>query len=208
MKQEKISNISFGSKYTLLKICSGSESSRKLHPTQKSKRLLFENFVCLVVRAVRPYSRYLCYTDVNDLFQEGCLGLLEAIIDFNSSRKEPFAKYADRYIYRRLKRFWRRQIDTGRFLPKLIAVETERLSSVFDSSAEEEEQCLAIREALAQLSPKQQLVIEQVCGFQEEPVSLSQIAIENKISHEAVRRTYKRGLMNLYQDPNLQDFAS
>ena len=208
MKQKNISNTSFEFKYTLLKICSISESPRRLCSNQESKELLFEDFVYLVVRAVRPYSKYLCYSDVSDLFQEGCLGLVEAIIDFKPAQREPFTKLAERYIYRSLKRFWRRQINTSRFLPKLIAVEAERQSSIFDSSVEEEEQCLAIRQALAQLSPKQKFVIEQVCGFQEQPVSISQIAIENKISHEAVRRTYKRGLMNLCQDPNLQDFAS
>ncbi len=205
MNQENRRNASFELKKASLQICSDPEASPKPYFDRKTKDLLFENFNYRILKAVRPYSRYVCLTDVNDLFQEGCLGLVEAIIDFDESQNEPFTKFADRYIYRSLKRFWRQQIDTGRFLAKLISIEAERQHSASNSYPEQVEQYLTVRRSLFLLSPKQRLVIERLYGFEGQPASLSQIALENKISHKAVRRTYKRGLMNLCQDPDLQN---
>jgi RNA polymerase sigma factor (sigma-70 family) len=168
------------------------------------KKLMFENAISRVLKAVIPYSRYLCTTDLNDLFQEGCLGLLEAINDFDKSCHESFSQFADRSIYRRLKRFWRQQIHTERFLPKFVSIETERLESANNTCAEQEERYLSVRQALFSLSPKQKLVIERVYGFHGLPASLSQIAAEYEVSHEAIRKTHIRGLVNLSQNPDVQ----
>jgi RNA polymerase sigma factor (sigma-70 family) len=208
MNQRNMNDSSSYFKKSSLRNCYGlSRPFRQyFNPTQKN--LMFEKSIYRVLKAVNPYSRYLCITDLNDLFQEGCLGLLEAINDFEDGCNESFAKFADRYIYRNLKNFWRQQIHKQQFLPKLVSIETERLGAINNNCAEQEERYLGVSKAIFLLSPKQKAVIEQVYGFQGHPASLSQIADENKISHEAVRKTHKRGLENLSKNPIIQALVS
>lgn len=137
-----------------------------------------------------------------DLLQEGTIGLIEAVENFDPQLTVKFSTFAPHRIRGRMIDFLRRQHRGHDSLE--VALNEEELASFLAKSADEnvdiEEEVSVkllsgqVKEAIARLSPKEQKVIEDLYLLEKEPVVSAR---EMNISLSYLYKLQKKALQRL-----------
>lgn len=150
----------------------------------------------LVVSIAADYAKVTPGVEMDDLVQEGSLGLLDAIRYFNYQKGFQFSTYAGDCIRRRIFKYvedpktrWGQDPDDDLDLNEVL--EDEPDEGV-------EEQFAALRANLARLHQTDRYVIEARCGYGPDGVqSWQAIASKLGLKQKIVKAIYERGVKTL-----------
>lgn len=150
----------------------------------------------LVVSIANDYARVTPGVELDDLVQEGSIGLLDAIKYFNYQRGYHFSTYAGDCIRRRMYKYvkdpktrWGQDPD-----------EDMDWNAVLDDEPDDGvmEQYEALRANLARLHPTDRFVVEARCGYGPDGVqSWQTIASRLGVSQKIVEAIYERAIVTL-----------
>ena len=137
-----------------------------------------------------------------DLLQEGTIGLIEAVENFNPQRAVKFSTFAPHRIRGRMIDFLKRQHRAHDSLE--VALKEEELAfflaQVADEQVDIEEEVSVkllggqVKEAIARLSPKEQKVIQDLYLLDKEPVTSAR---EMNVSLSYLYKLQKKALQRL-----------
>lgn len=154
----------------------------------------------LVLRFAGRYSRWHPSIDIDELIQEGRIGLWDALRGFDPRRGFRFSTYASRAIIRRMIRLVRLRRDPGE-LVEFTAFADPRTPAPFDRQARNDELQLDrqdARELLSRLPPEKARVLELRFGFIDGgPHRLRQIARKLGRTPERIRQIQNAALAQL-----------
>jgi RNA polymerase sigma factor (sigma-70 family) len=132
-----------------------------------------------------------------ELWQEGQIGLWQAVLHFEPQRGTTFAAYARVVLYRRLRQ-WLRQAQR----PAGVWVEEPGATLQEQEAAAQEQQArrAAVQRAVGQLSVRQQQVVRALYGLDGEvPRSLSAVARQQGLSRARLSQLHVDALGRLRQ---------
>jgi len=154
----------------------------------------------LDLQVVRPIvDRYACEEiDVDDLFQEGCVALLEARSQVEACDDEQFIAHASTYVEKAIRRLVEEDQES-------IHIPIGRCCSVRDEqsrSPDEEMETLdfarIVASLLVSLKPREERVLRLRFGFAGRlPLTLDAIAQEFSISRQSIHVIEARALFKL-----------
>ena len=186
-----------------------------LHPG--AEEALAERYVRLVRVCARPF--FLSGGDSEDLIQEGMMGLLSAVREYDSASGVPFKAYAELCIRNRMysavksaARLKHLPLNSGIPLDEILSDETKPQSVGFPESGRRitEEQVLAkegeqeLRSAITRyLSAFEQQVMELYLSG----LSYAEMAQQTGKSEKSIDNAVQRIRRKLARLPNLSDFS-
>lgn len=149
--------------------------------------------------------------DEEDLYQEGCIGLIKACnkYDFNNTNRTKFINYAIYWIYKKIYDFIQKQQTNEEVsLNKKINDEEQELGDMLVDKEDyfvKAEDCMyykQVREELdntmhKELSLAEQNIIKLHYGWQCDPLSIKELACTYKIKEKDIRKINSKSLKKL-----------
>ena len=184
---------------------------------RKAMEILSERYSRLVRVCARPY--FLVGGDSEDLTQEGMLGLLSAIHEFDSSREASFQTYAEVCIRRRIlsaiKSANRKKhfpLNDGVSLEEAFSDELSGSGthSVLDFHRTPEEQVLAresVNEFFETFSQQLSSFEQKILGMYLDGYSYREMAVLCSREQKAIDNAVQRIRRKLARTPNFGDFS-
>ena len=214
------------------------EERALIEKMQKGDRKAFERLIVSNLRFVlKMAGKYKnCGIDIEDLFVDGTIGLMEALGKFDLSRNTKIITYAVHYIKKEIEKAIF-EGSSGVRLPKtkkgrqlladkifgglslnlkcgkdddkdseLVDFVSDTEILVPDAALERKETENAVRRSLSVLNEKELAVIKMRFGFEGKAMSLEKIGEKLNYTKEGVRLIEKKGLSKLKEE--LVDFAA
>lgn len=134
--------------------------------------------------------------EFDDLFQEGCIALLDAIRWFNPRRGIQFQTYAADCIRRRLSKYLKNPKNAPQ-PQELESSDENPISQKLDDGGTENEQADVMMAAVRRLHPSDRLVVEGRLGLAGPVVSWGDLASQIGVSVRIVKAIYERAIRTL-----------
>ena len=167
----------------------------KIHQDTAARQILIESYQPLVFKIAVPYRDM---ENIMDVIQEGTVGLIEAVENYDFNRGVAFSLYAVHRIRGRMMDFLRRE---GRIdLPCINSDFTEQAITIADSGptvfeqAETHEMVARLRRAMEHLPQNERTVLESIYLESEEARTVAQ-KLELSVSH--IYRLQKQGIKRI-----------
>lgn len=172
----------------------------------KHPQIDFSKYVSLVMKNVTFFTCKITESELEDLFQQGYLSLLEAFHEYDGQNN--FIEFAQRKINRELKKARRNEFKLRKLRSKLRSLSIPEDIDQPSLYIQAEEAKLFLKTALDELKPKQRETVKRSFGIEEHLMTIAEIATEKQKTPQSIRDLKKRGLKGLAQDSDLQSFVS
>ncbi len=138
----------------------------------------------------------------DDLLQEGRIGIIKAVEDFDLERSKNFFKFAVWHIQTKVRRFIDKEIKQT-----TIAIIKKQDTESLEDDVENQEISYIINKSLNTLPLRDKIILKNRFGVNstQQPKTLEEIGIFLGISKERVRQLESKALLKLKNNKNIQN---
>lgn len=166
---------------------------------QKAAQKLVEGNLWHVVNIAKQYIRK--GVDIEDIINEGNIGMLRAVKHYDVKRKVRFATYATQSIKRQIEQAIDKQPEINQRIKESATNSLEIMKDTTSPSADNgtilQSMKNTIEESFNILTEREQKVLERVYGINHEPMTFAEIGEELGLKRERVRQIRKKALQRL-----------
>ena len=179
------------------------------NPTTDRNELVTQN-MGYVVTLARQYNSDIL--SVNDLVNEGCIGMMKAAEKYDPSRGKPFVTFAAPYVRHSIEEAITRTtgqapvLSTDESLPigsnnnyTLLNVLEDKGAPKADATIEENELSDDLAHAVNLLDERQHAVIKRLYGIDCQRMTMAEAATELGLTRERVRQIRNKALRKLHK---------
>lgn len=166
---------------------------------QKAAQKLVEGNLWHVVNIAKQYIRK--GVDIEDIINEGNIGMLRAVNHYDVKRKVRFATYATQSIKRQIEQAIDKQPEINQRIKESATNSLEIMKDTTSPGADNgtilQSMKTTIEDSFYILTEREQKVLERVYGINHEPMTFAEIGEELGLKRERVRQIRKKALQRL-----------